>query len=95
VFRDGTAFFRTNSTVVTFGSGDMTADFTCRPLSTITKLCTMGGTGTGGCHCIVPVQLVGVDLVRAEDSVHSHFTPEFCYALGCPHDDAVELADAA
>ena len=62
-------FTRTNSTVVTFGSGDMTADFTCRPLSTITKLCTMGGTGTGGCHCIVPVQLELDLAIRAEDSV--------------------------
>ena len=53
----GRVYFRKNSTVVTLGRGDMTADFTCRALSTITKLWTMGGTGAGGCHCIVPVQL--------------------------------------
>jgi hypothetical protein len=34
--------------------------------------------------------------LRVERSIRS-FTlhAEFCYAFGCPHDDAVELADAA
>jgi hypothetical protein len=49
-------YCRSSTTETTFGSGDITASFTCLPLSTITKVCSIGNGSPGMNTVVVPVQ---------------------------------------